>query len=161
MFSRCSTMAALALMAMLVTPADAQAPDSGRRQACCAASSIRALALSLPATSRWSATLPRTGRTRRRHIRRAQHGRARHRHQQPAASLAGLCMRRRLAYPLVRLPANMSAPQVISASLLGVGTNILIGGSGRTFALQPVSLEGSVAVNVALGVSGLKLKPAY
>ena len=35
------------------------------------------------------------------------------------------------------------------------------GGSGRTIALQPVSLEGSVAVNVALGVSGLKLRPAF
>jgi Protein of unknown function (DUF992) len=35
----------------------------------------------------------------------------------------------------------------------------LIGGSARTFALQPISLEGSIAVNVALGVSGLKLRP--
>jgi hypothetical protein len=33
-------------------------------------------------------------------------------------------------------------------------------GSARTFALQPVSVEGSVAVNVALGVSALKLRPA-
>ena len=32
------------------------------------------------------------------------------------------------------------------------------GGSARTFALQPVSLEGSVAVDVALGVSALKLR---
>jgi hypothetical protein len=29
------------------------------------------------------------------------------------------------------------------------------------FALQPVSVEGSVAVNVALGVSALKLRPAF
>jgi hypothetical protein len=36
----------------------------------------------------------------------------------------------------------------------------LIGGSGRTFALQPVSVEGSVGMNVALGVSALKLRPA-
>ncbi|MFZ0349651.1 MAG: DUF992 domain-containing protein, partial [Pseudolabrys sp.] len=36
---------------------------------------------------------------------------------------------------------------------------LLTGGSGRTFALQPVSLEGSVAVDVALGVSALKLRP--
>ena len=27
---------------------------------------------------------------------------------------------------------------------LGAGVNVLIGGSGRSFALQPVSLEGSV-----------------
>jgi len=41
---------------------------------------------------------------------------------------------------------------------IGVGANVLIGGSGRTFALQPLSLEGSVAINVSLGVSGLKLR---
>ena len=40
---------------------------------------------------------------------------------------------------------------------VGAGANILVGGSGRTFALQPLSLEGSVAVDVALGVSMLKL----
>ncbi|MGA9196725.1 MAG: DUF992 domain-containing protein [Pseudolabrys sp.] len=37
----------------------------------------------------------------------------------------------------------------------------MIGGSGRTFALQPVSVEGSIAVNVTLGVSGLKLRAAF
>ena len=33
-------------------------------------------------------------------------------------------------------------------------------GSARTFALQPVSLKRSVAVDVALGGSALKLRPA-
>ena len=41
---------------------------------------------------------------------------------------------------------------------LGVGANVLVGGSGRTIALQPLSVEGSVAVNVVLGVSMLKLR---
>jgi hypothetical protein len=41
---------------------------------------------------------------------------------------------------------------------LGAGANVLMGGSGRTFALQPVSLQGSVALNVVLGVSSLKLR---
>jgi Protein of unknown function (DUF992) len=44
---------------------------------------------------------------------------------------------------------------------LGAGANVLIGGSARTVALQPVSLEGSIAVDVTLGVSALKLRPAY
>jgi hypothetical protein len=43
---------------------------------------------------------------------------------------------------------------------VGGGANVLVGGSGRTFALQPVSLEGSVGINVSLGVSALKLRPA-
>jgi hypothetical protein len=45
--------------------------------------------------------------------------------------------------------------------MAAIGANILMRGSGRTIALQPVSLEGSVAVNVALGVSGLKLRLAF
>ncbi len=43
---------------------------------------------------------------------------------------------------------------------LGAGANVLVGGSGRTIALQPVSLEGSISINVALGVSALKLRSA-
>jgi len=41
---------------------------------------------------------------------------------------------------------------------LGVGANVLVGGSGRTFALQPVSVEGSVALQASLGVSALQLR---
>jgi hypothetical protein len=41
---------------------------------------------------------------------------------------------------------------------VGAGANVLVGGSGRTFALQPLSLQGSVALNVVLGVSALTLR---
>jgi hypothetical protein len=43
---------------------------------------------------------------------------------------------------------------------VGVGANVLIGGSNRSVALQPVSLEGSVALNVVAGLSQLQLRPA-
>jgi hypothetical protein len=43
---------------------------------------------------------------------------------------------------------------------VGAGANILLGGSGRTFALQPLSVQGSLAFNVVLGVSSLKLRSA-
>lgn len=67
--------------------------------------------------------------------------------------------------PTVGIPAGALAGEYVGASGdlgigLGAGANVLIGGSGRTLALQPVSLEGSVAVNVALGVSALKLRAA-
>jgi hypothetical protein len=39
----------------------------------------------------------------------------------------------------------------------GVGANALIGGSHRSVALQPISLEAQVGVNLALGVAGLTL----
>ena len=63
----------------------------------------------------------------------------------------------------VGMPAGALAGEYVGVSGdidigIGGGSNILIGGSGRTFALQPLSLEGSVAVNVALGVSMLKLR---
>jgi hypothetical protein len=66
--------------------------------------------------------------------------------------------------PTVGIPAGALAGEYVGASGdigLGVGANVLVGGSARTFALQPVSLEGSVAVDVALGVSALKLRPAF
>ncbi len=40
---------------------------------------------------------------------------------------------------------------------VGVGSNMLFGGSGRSIALQPLSVEGSVGINLSLGVSGFTL----
>jgi esterase/lipase superfamily enzyme len=46
-----------------------------------------------------------------------------------------------------------------NASLgLGLGANVLVGGSNRTISLQPLSVEGQVGVNLALGVAGLTLQ---
>jgi hypothetical protein len=42
----------------------------------------------------------------------------------------------------------------------GLGANVLVGGSNRTVALQPVSLSGQVGLNLALGVANLSLRPA-
>ncbi len=36
---------------------------------------------------------------------------------------------------------------------VGVGANALFGGTGRSIALQPLSVEGSVGINLSLGVS--------
>ena len=44
-----------------------------------------------------------------------------------------------------------------AAAGLGVGANALAGGSNNTIALQPLSVEGQVGVNLALGVSALTL----
>jgi len=42
-----------------------------------------------------------------------------------------------------------------SASLgVGVGANALVGGSHRAIALQPLSVEGQVGGNLALGIAG-------
>jgi len=41
---------------------------------------------------------------------------------------------------------------------VGVGANVLFGGSGNTISLQPLSLQGTVSLNLALGVAGLTLR---
>jgi Protein of unknown function (DUF992) len=65
--------------------------------------------------------------------------------------------------PTKGVPAGALAGEYVGASGdidigVGAGANILMGGSGRTFALQPLSVEGSVGLNIALGVSMLKLR---
>ena len=43
---------------------------------------------------------------------------------------------------------------------VGVGANALVGGSGNTVALQPVSIETNRGLNVAAGVAAMTLSPA-
>jgi hypothetical protein len=40
---------------------------------------------------------------------------------------------------------------------VGVGANLLVGGSNRSISLQPLSVEGTVGINLSLGISGLTL----
>jgi hypothetical protein len=41
----------------------------------------------------------------------------------------------------------------------GLGANVLIGGSRRTVMLQPLSIERSIGLNLAAGVTNLTLGP--
>jgi Protein of unknown function (DUF992) len=42
---------------------------------------------------------------------------------------------------------------------VGLGGNVLVGGSGRTVALQPLSVTGQSGLNLAVGVADLHLRP--
>jgi hypothetical protein len=42
---------------------------------------------------------------------------------------------------------------------LGAGANLLVGGNAQSISLQPLSVEGQVGINVALGAAGLTLTP--
>src|SRR5579872_7077717 len=42
----------------------------------------------------------------------------------------------------------------------GLGANVLVGGSNHTVALQPVSLQGQMGLDVAAGIGRLELHPA-
>jgi hypothetical protein len=47
-----------------------------------------------------------------------------------------------------------------SATLgVGVGGNVLVGGSANSIALQPLSLQGQVGVSIAAGLEALELRP--
>jgi hypothetical protein len=47
-----------------------------------------------------------------------------------------------------------------SASVgVGLGGNVLVGGSANSIALQPVSVQGQVGLNVAAGLESLELRP--
>ena len=66
--------------------------------------------------------------------------------------------------PTTGLPLGALAGEYVGVSGdvgigLGAGANILLGGFNRTIALQPISLQGSIALNVVAGVSSLKLRP--
>jgi hypothetical protein len=43
---------------------------------------------------------------------------------------------------------------------VGVGANVLVGGSDRAVTLQPFSVEGDKGLNLAVGVSGMALRRA-
>lgn len=67
--------------------------------------------------------------------------------------------------PASGIPSGALAGEYVGASGdiglgVGVGANVLVGGSNRSVALQPVSLEGSMAINAVAGLSQLKLRPA-
>jgi hypothetical protein len=57
-------------------------------------------------------------------------------------------------------PTGVLAGEYVGASGgvslgVGVGANVLFGGSNHTVALQPLSVEGQAGINVSLGVSEL------
>jgi len=53
--------------------------------------------------------------------------------------------------------AGASAEATVGA---GLGANALVGGSASTIALQPLSVQGQVGLNLAVGVASLDLRPA-
>jgi hypothetical protein len=66
--------------------------------------------------------------------------------------------------PTTGLPVGALAGEYVGVSGdigigLGAGANVLLGGSNRTIALQPISLQASIALNVVAGLSSLKLRP--
>ena len=67
--------------------------------------------------------------------------------------------------PTAGPPAGALAGEYVGATGeigvgVGVGANLLFGGSGRSIALQPLSVSGEVGLNLAVGISNLQLRLA-
>ena len=57
------------------------------------------------------------------------------------------------------LSGNYAGAQGSASLGVGVGGNVLVGGSHNSIALQPLSVQGQVGVNVAAGLESLELRP--
>lgn len=156
MFRNCSTLATLALIAMLVTPADAQAPWTQVGMLSCKVDPSIGFIIAghQSMQCRFTQNEPNPPQA-----------------YEGALNMVGLnigitadsVLGWAVFAPTIGVPAGALAGDYVGASGaigigVGGGANVLIGGSGRTVALQPVSLQGSVALNIALGVSALTLR---
>src|ERR1700710_68096 len=57
------------------------------------------------------------------------------------------------------LSGNYAGAQGSASVGIGVGGNVLVGGSNNSIALQPLSVQGQVGLNVAAGLESLELRP--
>lgn len=60
--------------------------------------------------------------------------------------------------PAGALQGNFAGATAEATVAVGLGANVLVGGSNRTVALQPVSVQGQVGLNVAAGIAELDLR---
>ena len=58
------------------------------------------------------------------------------------------------------LAGNYAGASAEATVVAGLGANVLVGGSNRSVALQPLSVQGQAGLNVAAGVADLQLVAA-
>jgi hypothetical protein len=57
------------------------------------------------------------------------------------------------------LSGNYAGAQGSASIGVGLGGNVLVGGSANSIALQPLSVQGQVGLNIAAGLESLELRP--
>jgi hypothetical protein len=58
------------------------------------------------------------------------------------------------------LAGNYVGASAEASAAVGVGANVLVGGSQNTISLQPVSVQAQTGVNVAVGIAEFQLRSA-
>src|SRR4029079_3483121 len=59
----------------------------------------------------------------------------------------------------VDMCGSYAGPQGSARRGVGVGGNVLVGGSANSIALQPLSVQGQVGISIAAGLESLELRP--
>jgi outer membrane protein OmpA-like peptidoglycan-associated protein len=59
------------------------------------------------------------------------------------------------------LAGDYAGATASASVIVGAGAHVLLGGFDRSFALQPVSVEGNSGFDVAAGIGALTLRPAH
>ena len=57
------------------------------------------------------------------------------------------------------LAGNYAGASAEATVAVGLGANVLVGGSNKTIALQPLSVGAQVGVNIAAGIGEIELRP--
>jgi len=60
--------------------------------------------------------------------------------------------------PASALAGTYAGVSAEASAAIGVGANVLVGGSSDSFALQPLSVQGQTGINVAAGITQFKLE---
>lgn len=60
--------------------------------------------------------------------------------------------------PIGWLAGEYAGASAEASIVAGLGANVLVGGSNRSVALQPVSVQGQTGLNLAAGIAGLELQ---
>lgn len=60
--------------------------------------------------------------------------------------------------PIGGLSGEYAGASAEASVVAGLGANVLVGGSGNSVALQPVSVQGQTGINLAAGIAGLQLQ---
>ena len=60
--------------------------------------------------------------------------------------------------PFGALAGNYVGATAEATVAVGLGANVLVGGSNQTITLQPLSVQGQVGLNIAAGVAELRLR---
>jgi hypothetical protein len=63
------------------------------------------------------------------------------------------------AAPRGALTGDYAGASAEASIVVGAGANVLLGGSNRSFALQPLSVSGQIGLNFAVGIANLTLSP--